>query len=128
MLELPVWLDNLFMASALLSFLTYIVAWITFARLTMGRIERQIKRDGLARPSRWDGFLGLRTPGYAISIACPGHGWDDPGNPIIDVALVQRYVTKADRTRAWFFLTTGALFVIHALLGALVFDLRYYPD
>ena len=127
MLELPLWLDNLFMASALLSFLAFAVAWITFARLTMGRIERALIQDGLPRPSPWDG-VGMRAPGFAFSIACPGHGWDDPGNPLIDVALVQRYAIKADRMRAWFFIATGSLFLLHVVLGGLVFDLRHYPD
>ena len=126
MLELPVWLEDMFMFSALFSFLAAAFAWIAFARLTMGRIEGEIVRDGNPRPSRWDG-VGARTPGYAYSIACPGHGWDDPGNPIIDVALVQRYATSADRTRAWIFIATGGLFLLHVLLAVLIFDLRHAP-
>ena len=127
MLELPVWLEDVVMFSTLFSFIAIAVAWIAFARLTMGRIEREIIRDGLPRPSRWDG-IGARTPGYVFSIACPGHGWDDPGNPIIDVALVQRYATKADHTRAWFFLAAGAAFGIHVILLTLVFDFTHYLD
>lgn len=127
MLELPVWLEDVFWFSFLVTFLATAIAWIAFARLTMGRIEREIIRDGLPRPSRWDG-VGARAPGYAFSIACPGHGWDAPGNPLIDASLVRRYATNADRTRAWFFIATGGLFLLHLVLGGLVLDLRYYPD
>ena len=45
-------------------------SWIAFARLTMARIEREMNRDGLTRPSSWDG-LGLRVLWYLYAIVLP---------------------------------------------------------
>ena len=111
-----------YVTTAVTLFFAMAIAWIAFARLTMARIERDMQRDGLVRPSRWDG-VGARIPGYAITIACPMDGWNDPGNPIIDVEPVLRYATAADRKRAWAFIVTTALFAFVLLVGGFFTDL-----
>lgn len=104
-----------------LTFITFI-AWIAFARLTMARIEREIIKDGLPRPSPWDG-IGARTISYAYAIALPVGRANRPDNPLIDVLLVRRYATRKDVLLGrvlLIFANTGAAVL---LIGGWIFDL-----
>ena len=98
------------------------VIWITFARLTMARIEREIAKDGLPRPSSWDG-IGARTVSYAYAIALPVGRANRPDNPLIDVLLVRRYATRRDVLLGRAFLVCGNIWITIVLTGGWIFDL-----
>ncbi|MDV2080271.1 hypothetical protein [Marinobacter xestospongiae] len=93
-----------------------------FSRQTMVRIERDIRKDGLARPSGWDD-LGLRLHWYAFALMGSGKGkWAQSNEPFIDVAMIRRYATRADRIRAAAFLISSYLFVFTGISTALTVD------
>lgn len=104
--------------------LTFITCstWIAFARLTMARIEREIIKDGLPRPSSWDG-IGARTVSYAYAIALPVSRANRPDNPLIDVLLVRRYATRRDILLGRAFLVCGNIWITIVLISGWIFDL-----
>lgn len=95
-------------------------SWIAFARLTMARIEREIRTDGLPRPAPWDG-VGYRVLWYLHAIIFPVGIWNRLDDPLIDVALVRRYSTRADIIRGWVFFISNALWVCMILIFMLFF-------
>lgn len=97
--------------------------WIGFARLTMARIEREMKRDGLTRPSAWDG-VGYRALWYAYAIVLPVGDWNRRDDPFIDVPTVRSYAKPFDRKLGLLFMISGFLFLFLVLLGGPV--LGYY--
>jgi hypothetical protein len=114
LLDLLVWASGiLFMATA--------VAWISFARITMARIEREIMRDGFPRPCPWDG-PGARVVWYAHAIAVPIGRFNRFDDPLIDVPLVRKYATRADIIRGRVFLAIGYLGTIVTVVGGIMLD------
>ena len=96
-------------------------SWIVFARLTMARIEREIKTAGLPRPAQWDG-VGYRVLWYLHAIIFPVGIWNRLDDPLIDVPLVRRYATKGDMIRGWIFFASNSLFLILLLIFVLFFN------
>lgn len=119
MLEEPGWLGDAFMSALTASLIAFLVSWIVFARVSVAKIERKMRRDGLPKPSRWD-RLGTRVPGYALTIA---FGWTDLGNPASYPPLTRQYATRADLGLAWIYLATFSLLGVLALIGVLFFEI-----
>ena len=111
--------EDFFYLSVLILFISMAIAWISFARLTMARIEREIKRDALPRPCPWDG-PGARALWYASAISLPIGRFNRTDNPLIDVSLVRRYATRRDIIRGRFLLIVGYLFVIVGITGGIM--------
>jgi hypothetical protein len=104
-----------------LSFVFMAAAWVGFARLTMARIEREMKRDGLPRPCPWDG-PGARILWYAHAISLPVGRFNRADNPLIDVPLVRKYATRADVIRGRLLLVFGYIFAIVAVVGGIMLE------
>ena len=106
----------------LIVFAIVAIAWIGFARFSMARIERQMKKDGLTRQSSWDG-VGLRVLWYASAIAFPVGIFNQANDPLIDVPTVRRYSTRFDRYLGWALMISGLIFLAIVLLGGFFFNL-----
>ncbi|WP_404362306.1 hypothetical protein [Marinobacter sp.] len=98
-------------------------SWIAFARLSMARIEREMNKDGLTRPSSWDG-LGLRVLWYLYAIVLPVGDWNRADDPLIDVPAVRRYATRFDRILGVVFFVSGNAFVLIAAVGGWLLGLE----
>ncbi|WP_111641394.1 hypothetical protein [Marinimicrobium alkaliphilum] len=109
-------LENFYFWAFGLSFLTFGPSWILFARLTMARIERQIAQDGYPRPCPWDG-PGGRALWYAYAVGLPIGLFNDENDPFINVPLVRRYATPADKIRGFVMVVSGNIFVVVAVIG-----------
>jgi|SRR5690625_691398 len=94
-------------------------SWLLFARLTMARIERDLKADGYPRPAPWDG-VGGRALWYAWAIALPLGPWNPEDDPLINVKLVRRYANRSDKLRAWALFVSGNLAAVVCLGGGAV--------
>ena len=101
-------------------FLAMAGTWIAFARLTMGRIERDMRRDGHGRPAPWDG-IGFRALWYASALVSRWGGKYDIDDPLIDKDSVRAYSTPADRKRAKVFLATTYSWAGVLLVGGIIF-------
>ena len=116
-------------AEGIFVFVTIIAAfamsfsWIAFARLSMARIEREMKGDGLTRPSGWDG-VGYRALWYAYAIVLPVGDWNRADDPFINVPTVRRYAKPFDKKLGLVFMLSGFLFLFVVVLGGPV--LGYY--
>ena len=112
--------EDWFYATFGIVFMVMAISWIAFARLTMARIERRMREDGLPRPAQWDG-VGYRALWYASAIAFPVGIFNLPNDPLFDVLTVRKYATPRDRIMGWAVMINGLLFVIIVFLGAFVF-------
>src|SRR5690554_2243778 len=83
------------------------ISWLIFAPLTMRRIEKQMRQDGMPEGFIWDG-IGGRVVFYAYAILFPEKGALRIER-LIDVRCVRSYATKADWWRSSFFVTTSHL-------------------
>ena len=101
--------------------MAFFISWIAFARVTMARIERQIKADGLPRPAQWDG-VGYRVLWYLHAIIFPVGIWNRLDDPLIDVPLVRSYATQKDIMLGWVFCFSGWLFCLILIIFLLFFD------
>ena len=99
------------------SFILMGIAWITFARLTMARIERDIKKGGLSASFLWDG-LGGRIVFYALAIVLSTNKAQRI-NQLIDVSLVRKYANRGDWHRGLIFLLTSNCCLILIFVGVL---------
>jgi len=113
--------DWFFLVSGIVC-MTMFVSMLVFGRLTMAAIEKKVKRDGLPRPCSWDG-PGARIVWYAYAIGFPLGRFNRIDDPMIDVGLVRKYATPADRVRAIVLLTSGNLFLLMLLIGVVAFDI-----
>lgn len=93
------------------------LCWLVFSRLTIARIERQIRQRGESRPAAWDG-LGYRALSYARAIAFPVGFWNSKTDPLIDVMKVRQFSTPFDRTLSRVFLISGYTFLVVVLVTA----------
>lgn len=91
------------------------ISWLIFVRLSMARIERAMKRDGVPRPCPWDG-PGARIVLYAYAIALPQRIAERMDIRLIDVPLVRRYASHADWFPALVFLIVGHSFVVSVFI------------
>lgn len=98
------------------------VAWVAFGRLTMGRIEKELKSEGIPRPASWD-VVGYRILSYAWALVLSERRWKASDDFLLDVGLVRRYARPVDRVLCVLFIATthgGALVVFVSLF---LFDL-----
>src|SRR5690625_2585397 len=120
MLESPK--DWFFLISGLVG-VAMLISMLTFGRLTLVLIEKNIKRDGLPRPCPWDG-PGARIIWHAYAIGLPVGRLNRIDDPMIDLGVVRKYATAADRLRAVVLLVSSAGFLVVLLIGALAFDIE----
>ena len=97
-----------------------LISWLVFARLAMGRIEKQLKAEGKPRPCPWDG-PGGRVVLYAYAIALPARMAERIHIQLIDVSLIRRYTIPQDRWLAFVFLGSGNAMVFLGFLGSYYF-------
>ncbi|WP_145986577.1 hypothetical protein [Methylocaldum marinum] len=115
-MKMPVW--YIWSVVALVPFA--LISTTVFRRWSMERIEKQIVEAGYPRPCHWDSG-GIRIGFYAFAIAFRKIQRHHAYNRIIDVDLVRRFATRADRTRAWCFILIMHLLMMVLLIGGLVF-------
>jgi hypothetical protein len=104
----------------LIGMLSTFVTWIAFARLSMSRIERAMRKDGLIDTFTWDG-LGGRIVFFALAIVLPvklAHRI----NALIDVAAVRKYSSNIDWFLGFLFLACGDIWILGSII-AVIFDL-----
>lgn len=104
-----------FLVFGLLAMITFI-SWIAFARLSMARIEREMRADGLPRPCPWDG-VGGRAIWYAWAIALPIGPWNRLNDPLIDVPRVRQYASRRDVILGRWLMGSGYTFVVIGVAG-----------
>ncbi len=102
--------------------MTMFISTLVFGRLSMAAIEKRIKQDGQPRPCPWDG-PGARIIWYAYAIGLPISRLNRADDPMIDVGLVRKYATSADRFRAIVLLVFGNLFLLNLFVGVIAFDI-----
>ncbi|WP_097459077.1 hypothetical protein [Mangrovitalea sediminis] len=107
----------LFIIFVVIHFMTMAICHIGFARLSMARIEREMRQDGLPRPAHWD-TMGLRVHWYASAIAFNSQRMNRADKLFIDVEAIRRYATPFDRKLSIAFLISGYSFCVVGLVGA----------
>lgn len=105
-------MSNWYLLLVSILFVLSAVTWIAFGRVTMGRIERELKKDGVPRPASWDA-LGYRIFSYAWALVFSEERWKASNDFLLDANLVRQYARPVDRV-------LGSLFIIATHLGALV--------
>lgn len=109
-------MSDWFYWASLITVLTTFTAWLLFGRLTMARIERDLKREGLERPCPWDG-PGARIVWYAWAIAVPVGKLNRSDDPLINVPLVRDRAKGLDKVLAFVMLVSSALMIFLILVG-----------
>ncbi|MEJ2669829.1 MAG: hypothetical protein P8077_06105 [Gammaproteobacteria bacterium] len=104
-------LERIIFCSGGIAFIFTAISWISFARLSMARMERDMKADGLPRPCPWDG-PGVRVLWIARAISVPVGWFNSAGDPSIDVLTVRKYATANDKKRAIAVMISGYSFVL----------------
>lgn len=98
-----------FYIAAMLCLVVMVFAWLTFGRISMGRIEKAIIAEGLPRPCYWDGS-GFRIVLYAGALTMPNLMFNEhdeqPGK--VNPMLVNKYAKAHDRVLAWILLSSAA--------------------
>ncbi len=97
------------------------ISWLGFARFSMARIEREMKKDGLLRSAAWDG-VGLRVLWYVHAIALPVGDWNPANNPFIDVPTVRCYANRFDRILGMILFVSGNSWVIFIVVFGMILD------
>ena len=103
--------EDIIFYSGLITFFAMATSWILFARLSMTRIERDMKADGLPRPCSWDG-PGVRVLWIAWAISVPVGPFNLVNDPSIDVLTVRKYANANDKKRAIAVMISGYSFVL----------------
>lgn len=111
-MEYGSWFFNLFLVFTI----SMSVSWICFSRLTMARMERQLREEGKPRLCPWDG-VGARALWYAWAIAVPVGKANPENDPFIDVPTVRRLATRADWIRAAVFTVSANVFAFLVITG-----------
>ena len=111
--------DYIFVSLLITSFVLLAIFWIAFARISMARIEREIKRDQGTRPAKWDG-IGARAVWYSHAIVVPLGKWNLPNDPFFAVETVRKYAKPKDKTLGLLFMISGYSFLIIGLGGWLM--------
>lgn len=104
-----------------ISFVCMAISWISFARISMARIEKDIKRDGLTRPASWDG-TGARALWYSHAIVFPLSKWNLPNDPFFDVMTARRYSKPLDKTLGITFIVSSYSTILLTLVCAIFLD------
>ena len=113
--ELELWFTLLFFGL----FIVMAITWIAFARLSMARIERSIKGDGLPDGFQWDG-VGGRIVFYALAIVLPPK-MAMRINQLIDVELVRKYATPRDWALGFSFLISGNTWIFITIVAMIFY-------
>ncbi len=95
-----------------------LIAWLLFARLSMARIEREMKEEGIALPN-WDKRAGFRLVSYLRVIL-----WRPQPNktlPLIDVPATLRLATRRDWFRALWLETSLLGFIVCSVVSGVFF-------
>ena len=111
--------EDIFFLLGLVSFISLAIFWIAFARISMARIEREIKRDLGTRPAKWDG-IGARAVWYSHAIVVPLGKWNLPNDPFFAVETVRKYAKPKDKTLGLLFMISGYSFLIVVIGGWLM--------
>jgi hypothetical protein len=114
--------EDWFLLFSLVVAMSTFLSILAFGRLSMGRIERKMKMDGLPRPCPWDG-PGARIIWYAYAIGLPVGRFNSERDPFIDVPLVRRYARPTDKVLAVALLVSGNGLLLAILIGILAFGL-----
>jgi|SRR5690606_21424799 len=104
-----------FYLSFIILFILAAITWIIFARLSMARIESEIKNDKFL----WDG-TGGRIIFYAYAIALPEKMARRIDERLIDASLVRKYATRADWMRGISFLIASNIWILLILAGVII--------
>ena len=91
--------EKIIFFATLITFPSMAISWISFARISMTRMEHEMKADGLPRPCSWDG-IGARAVWMAWVIAIPIGPFNLINDPSIDVPTVRKYANATDRKLA----------------------------
>lgn len=93
------------------------ISWLGFARLTMARIEKQLKAEGKPRPCPWDG-PGGRVVLYAYVIVLPENLAKRIHTRLIDAPLVRSYALPKDRWLAITLVVSGNVMIFLGFWGS----------
>lgn len=104
----------------LIGMLSTFVTWIAFARLSMSRIERAMRREGLIDTFTWDG-LGGRIVFFALAIVLP-EKLARRINALIDVVAVRKCSSNIDWLLGLLFLLSADIWILGSMI-AIIFDL-----
>jgi hypothetical protein len=111
--------ENIFYLAFGVTFVLLAIFWIAFARISMARIEREIKRDLGTRPAKWDG-IGARAVWYSHAIVVPLGKWNLSNDPFFAVELVRKYAKPQDKTLGLLFMISSYSFLIIVISGWLM--------
>ncbi len=91
------------------------ISWLVFGQLSMKRMEREMKADGLPNCFAWDG-VGARITFYALAIVLPER-IALRLKRLMDVEVIRSYATNFDWCRGLFFLTVTNTWIFFILGG-----------
>jgi len=104
-----------------IAMLSSVCSVAVFARMSVSRIERAIVAEGRPRPCPWDG-PSARAFWYAWAITLPIGRRKLADGRLIDVPLLRRHASWADRVRAWLLMAAVCSLLVTLLLGWFVVD------
>ena len=113
--------ENIYFVIGIGTFILLAVFWISFARISMARIEREIISDGKVPPGQWDG-LGARVHFYCHAVVLPLNLVKRIDNPIFNYSLAREYARKGDRVLGLLFFLSALAFLLCVFIGWL-FDI-----
>ena len=113
--------ENIYFVIGIGTFILLAVFWISFARISMARIEREIISDGKVPPGQWDG-LGARVHFYCHAVVLPLNLVKRIDNPIFNYSLAREYARKGDRVLGLLFFLSALAFILCVFIGWL-FDI-----
>jgi hypothetical protein len=105
----------------LVLFIATAISWISFARITMSRLETKMKSKTGEDSFEWDG-VGIRIVFYAYAIVLPERYALRLERRLIKSSLVRNYSTPIDRMLGCCFLISSNLFVLACLTGWLIWS------
>lgn len=114
---MPLWYAIL----AFTFFLICGVSWLLFGRLTMGRIERDIKMENQKLPANWDS-IGFRVFGFARAVVFGSRHLRAEDEIMVDADLIRRFSKPRDRLLGIAFLISTYSFAAIVLVGIFLFN------
>ncbi|GAA3580419.1 MULTISPECIES: hypothetical protein [Marinobacter] len=98
------------------------LSWILFGRLTMGRIEKDIRKENLELSARWDA-LGYRIFGFARAVVFSERRLPGKNEVMVDATLIRRFANPRDRLLGIIFMVSVYSLLVVVLFGVFLFDL-----
>lgn len=105
------WFFWFFLVGALSTFFI----WLGFARLSMARIKKQLKSEGVTDFVPWDGISG-GIVFFAYAIALPER-FALKINRLIDVELIRAHARRKDQVLASLFLIIADIWIVVSLVA-----------